>query len=76
MIIPLDCIAALVDAAQSEAMKPRGGFRPKAEPWKKPCANPEHLPPNMLYIPPDQEYVHVCPGCGFTCVLQGSNVSL
>lgn len=34
------------------------------ETWKKkPCLNPGHEVPGLLYIPPGQTYKHVCPGC-------------
>jgi len=41
-------------------------FRPINEEWggaSKPCPHPEHRPPSHLFIPPGQEYVHVCPHC-------------
>lgn len=27
------------------------------------CADPEHEPPSMLYVPPGEGYRHVCPTC-------------
>jgi len=50
----------------------RGGFEDE-EPIDI-CNHPGHNPPTMLWIPPGKRYRHVCPGCGFECVLHGSRV--
>ena len=35
------------------------------------CNHPEHHFPSMMYIPPGQEVVHTCPGCGKKCKVVG-----
>ena len=49
----------------------RGGFEPIPE-SERPCMHREHHPPTHLYIPPDQQYRHICPGCGAESVLRGA----
>lgn len=29
----------------------------------KPCTDPSHGVPNILYVPPGQVYIHICPTC-------------
>ncbi len=53
--------------------KDKGGFEPL--PKKEICTSPEHQPPGLLFIPPDQQYRHVCPDCGNTRVIRGSGVT-
>lgn len=53
----------------------RGGFEP-IPPGIKPCHDSEHFPPTHLWIPPDQQYRHICPSCGYECVLRSSQVTL
>lgn len=55
--------------------KKHSGFEDIPE-YPKPCRHPEHNPPGHLVIPPSKQYRHVCPACGHTVVLRGSNVSL
>lgn len=52
----------------------QSGFRPVKRIPR--CVDPRHQPPTMLYVPPDQEYVHVCPSCGQTTILRGSDATL
>lgn len=53
----------------------KSGFEPAPDSWvKEPCLNSEHNPPSMLYIPPGQVYRHVCPGCGYECVIYSQSV--
>ncbi len=42
----------------------------------KPCLNPSHEPPNMLYIEPGKQYRHVCQGCGKVTILRPPNIHL
>jgi hypothetical protein len=53
--------------------KEQSGFR-DAEKEFKPCPSTSHNPPSHLYIPPDKDYVHVCPACGAKFVLHGSRI--
>ncbi len=46
----------------------KGGLRPRQD--IKICQDPSHNPPTHLYIPPDMEYEHICPSCGFRLVLR------
>ena len=39
------------------------------------CMDMGHNAPNMLYIPPGKAYRHVCPSCGYTVILYGSNIT-
>lgn len=41
---------------------------------KKPCMNPEHDFPSMIYIPPGESFTHTCPGCGNKITAQNSIV--
>ena len=52
--------------------KKESGFEPLDEGVT--CTHFEHNPPMHLYVPPDQQYRHVCPGCGKQTVIRGSNV--
>lgn len=40
------------------------GFFDLSPPMPEVCRNPEHNPPEHLYIPPGKGYRHRCPGCG------------
>ncbi len=53
----------------------RSGFEPLPESMKM-CRHPQHGPPSHLYIPPDQQYRHVCPSCGKEFVLTPTNISM
>ncbi len=53
----------------------KGGFEPIPG-HVEPCHSMEHEPPMMLYIPPGQQYRHVCPGCGQVTVMRGSSATL
>jgi hypothetical protein len=50
----------------------KGGF--EDIPTIERCRDPEHEPPMHLYIPPGKQYRHICPGCGKTVVLRGSQI--
>jgi hypothetical protein len=52
----------------------KSGMEPIPD-YQPPCCNPGHQPPTHLYIPPGQQYRHICPSCGFTVVIRGNNVS-
>lgn len=39
------------------------------------CRDPEHNPPTHIYIPPDQQYVHICPSCRRQTIMRGPDVS-
>lgn len=41
-----------------------------------PCLDPSHPPPTHLYIPPGQQYRHVCPRCGCETILRSNYVSM
>lgn len=61
--------------------KPTPGGTPQKSgffdlPVQQTCRHPEHEPPSMLYIPPGKGYRHVCPGCGKTVNLYGSNITM
>jgi hypothetical protein len=53
-----------------------GFYEESHEPWvaevRKPCFSPQHNPPNMLYVPQGQRYIHRCPSCGAVSVIEGS----
>lgn len=49
----------------------KSGFEP-APVRMTPCVHPSHNPPMQLYIPPGQQYRHICPQCGYTIVLQSN----
>ncbi len=51
------------------------GFEPIPG-YAEPCRDPSHQPPTMLYIPPGQQYRHVCPTCGAVVILRGSSATL
>src|SRR5208283_2984838 len=53
--------------------RPKGGFEPIPG-YQRPCCHPEHRPPMHLYIPPGQQYRHVCPGCGMTIIMRGQDI--
>lgn len=39
--------------------------------WKiERCLHPNHNPPSHLSIPQGKRYVHVCPKCKATCVIE------
>lgn len=54
--------------------KKQGGMEPIPS-GADTCTHPYHQPPTMLYIPPGQQYRHVCSGCGQERVLRGSPIS-
>lgn len=40
------------------------------------CRHREHNPPSHMVIPHGKRYVHICPGCGFRCVLRNNGATL
>ena len=50
----------------------KSGFEPIDNKWIKTCFSPSHNPPMHLYIPPGQQYVHICPTCGAKIIMLGS----
>lgn len=64
-----------IDNLPLDNNKKGGYFRPIKE-WKKICRDPNHNPPMYLYIPPGQEYVHICPSCGAEIVIRGQSFNL
>lgn len=55
--------------------KALGGFEPLPELYAA-CGHPEHSPPMHLWIPPGQQYRHVCPRCHCEFVLRPTQVTL
>ena len=53
--------------------RPKGGFEPIPG-YQRPCCHPEHKPPMHLWIPPGQQYRHVCPACGMVVIIRGSDI--
>lgn len=51
------------------------GFEPIPEhEMQKPCTGGEHNPPTHLWIPPGQQYRHICPACGHETILRNYGV--
>lgn len=53
----------------------RSGFEPLPQ-STKPCRDAEHFPPTHICIPSDQQYRHICPSCGYECILRSPQVTL
>ena len=54
----------------------KSGFEDDDSAWLKGRRDPEHSPPMMLYIPPGQQYRHVCRSCGAESVMHGAGFTL
>jgi hypothetical protein len=53
----------------------KGGFEPlEPSEFAEPCISPSHNPPTHLYIPPGQQYRHVCPCCGMEVVMRPTQI--
>ncbi len=52
--------------------KEKSGFEPLPE--KQVCNHPGHNVPMHLFVPPNQQYRHVCPNCGNTVLIGGSAI--
>lgn len=44
-------------------------------PKDKTCKNPQHNPPEFIYIPQGKGYRHVCPGCGKITTMISQRIS-
>jgi hypothetical protein len=53
----------------------KGGFEPLEKSEWEPCISPGHNPPTHLYIPPGQQYRHVCPCCGAETVMRPTQIT-
>lgn len=40
----------------------------------RPCFDPSHNFPSMLYIPPGKVYTHTCPSCGHSISCRGREI--
>lgn len=52
----------------------KSGFEPIQDDWFTGCKHPEHNPPMLLYVPPGQQFRHVCPGCGWEYVIRSPRI--
>ena len=64
------CQCVFAEFWSNERAVGKSGFEPI--PGYKICMHPGHNPPTHLYIPPGQQYRHVCPGCGAEVVMAGA----
>ena len=42
---------------------------------KQSCIDPEHNPPNHLYIPAGETWEHTCPSCGHKTMMYSSSAT-
>ncbi len=48
----------------------KSGF--EDDPIGKPCPHPSHNPPTHMVIPHGKLYRHICPECGYECVIRSN----